>query len=163
MSRSRSPARARLPRDAREILFVDGVERQHEAGRLVDARAQQSRDSRALAGLREVVRERIDVAGQCALVEQHLGHILERRQYVAGWKPKPRRQRIDERACRIDRRAARNTRIRNETIVAPQRLAVDAPEHAERPAWQRLAWVPLALPEMQHAAARELRLQPQQQ
>ncbi len=52
-------------------------------------------------------------------------------------------------------RRARSSRVGNEGPIAPQRFAVAAPIHAQRPPRQRLAGIPLALPRVEEAALGE--------
>ena len=132
------------------------------AGR-AQARREQPRETGALVGLRQVGRQRIGICGQRRLVLQQFRNVLvggdeqRRRQPERGGDMRrrmPARKRTSPfRACRVG----------DQRVALPQRHAIAAPEHTQRPARQRLARVPLALAVVEKAFRRESGLQALQQ
>ena len=82
---------------------------------------------------------------------------------IGGIESQPFGERGGEPLRGADVGAARRARVGEQRRIAPQRLAVGAPVDAERPARQRLAGIPLALPDVQEAAGREALREPAQQ
>ncbi len=104
--------------------------------------------------------ERIDVHRQPPFAPQVVPGVLvcgldERRVQA-----QPSRQGVDE-AARVGTGIRRRPPLVGEAArIVPARLAVGPPEHRQRPARQLFARIPLALPEVQEAAAAVLLAQP---
>ena len=134
-----------------------GFQRQHAARGPLEAGSEQPREARTFGGLRQVRLQRIDVDRQRRLVAQELRHVLPRRQHRRLGQPESTGERAQEAVGVLVRGAPGFGGVREARRIAPQRLAVVAPEDAECPARQRLARVPLALPVVQQRAGGEAR------
>ncbi len=150
---------------------VPALHRQYESGRLGQPARKGADHAIALFGILDLRIERIDIAGQIALLDEPAGRILEGRHdaiiFDAEELRDAARQRLRLAALLVgedDRRRARRAlqlglngaadRI-DEIGIAPDRLAVLAPVKRKAPARQALARIPFALAVMQHAARRD--------
>ncbi len=131
-------------------------DRQHVAHRLVEPGGEEAAQALALERIVEPGVERIDVHRQLVLAPQVIEDVLVGREDALGIEPEPLGHAAEEAPRQGLVRAARGGLVGEERGVAPERLAVAAPERVERPARQRLARVPLALPEMNEPARRVL-------
>ena len=108
------------------------------------------------SGILELGIFRRDVRRQIGLLHQPFGRILVSRRDIVGLDAEFRRRsrRAAPRPSRWSRRSVQC--LRGDALrVAPDRLAVAPPVQRERPARQRFARIPFALPIMQEAAGGE--------
>ncbi len=129
------------------------------------ARLQQDRARRARSpGSARSALSGSTFTGSAASSSTSLGHVFVRGDHAAtpAGRALARAGGVKSSACAITV-APSVARVGDQRGVAPQRLAVDAPVHADGPARQRLARIPLALPVVHEAAGREAVLEPQQQ
>ena len=106
------------------------------------------------------------LTGSAASVAQQLRHVLVGGdEHGRGGRPSALRELLARSACASASvaRARRASCRRSASASLPQRLAVGAPVHAERPARQRLARIPLALPEVQQPPGAKRAREPAQQ
>src|SRR5262249_20347380 len=85
------------------------------------------------------------------LTPQKIKNVLVSREYMPRVEPQPFGDATEKSRSASLRRAIGSRFIRNERLMAPDRLTVGAPETVERPAWELFARIPFALAEMDQA------------
>src|SRR5499427_10433574 len=90
-------------------------------------------------------------------------HVLMRGDHELFGKAERRRKLRGEALCRSDAGRAGCARVGEQRFVTPQGFAVLSPVHAEGPAWQWFARIPLALRELQQSTGCDSRLESPQQ
>jgi hypothetical protein len=141
----------------------DALERQHRAGGRGEAALDQPAQPVALLGILDPRVARLEVHGQPALGAQTVPRILVGERDVVGIDLEVARERARKARGVLGGVRAGPRDVGEQLRVAPDRHAVAAPPAGERPARQRLARVPLALTEVQHAAGRDPRGDPAQE
>ena len=131
----------------------DRLQRQHVADGPGESLPQQAGKARALVGLGEVGRERVAVDGERRLDGEEVRDVLVRGDDE--FRGESQRAGEPGREClrRLDVQAARGAGVGDQRGLAPQRLAVGPPVDAQRPARQRFAGIPLALPRCRNPSA----------
>ena len=130
-------------------------ERQHVAAHAGEALAEARREAPPIQPVVQVRLHRILARRQAPLLQQQLGRVLVRVDDVVRRHREARRERLQE-APPFGHRVRAGVAGRGEALrIAPHRHAVGAPQAGERPARQRLARIPLALPVVQHAPGGE--------
>jgi hypothetical protein len=119
---------------------------------------QQTRKARALARLREIGLQRIQVGRQRPIPYQELRNVFVRSDDIRRIESQRVRERHRKALRDADVRAARGARVGNQRGIAPQRLAVGSPPRAERPARATARRIPLALPLVDEASRANARL-----
>ncbi len=143
--------------------FGRGAQRQQPADRLRQALREDLAQARARLLVGQLAVERIDVDGQAAF-----GLDVDPRVFVAGADglrahAQAPRQRLQKALGVFGLGVVGLALVGQQRGVVPHRLAVGAPEQAERPARQLFARVPLALAQVHEAARRVAVLQALQQ
>ena len=143
--------------------LVPGLQRQHIADRCLESLAEDAAQAHALELVVELGVERVDVDRQLAFAPQVVPAVLVTRGDEVGRQPELARQRLGEALRVLGRIAGRIALVGEAGLVVPDRLAVGAPVERQRPARQLLARVPLALAQMDEAAAAVLLAQATEQ
>ncbi len=107
--------------------------------------------------------QRVGVGGKRGLGGQELRQVLERGEHRGRGKSEPLRELRCEPLRGREVGAALRAGVGQQANIAPERLPVGTPPDADGPAGQRLARIPLALPEMQEASVAEAAGEPSQQ
>ncbi|MEH3055337.1 MAG: hypothetical protein PGN13_15265 [Patulibacter minatonensis] len=146
-------------------LAVRAVEGQREAGRFAAARVRRVElgdELRPADGIAEprvvvvrVAQGRRVTAGEARLADELVEAVLVGRDEPGLVHAESGCDHLGERACVVDGGGAGAARVGQESRVAPERLSVGAPVHADGPARQWLARVPLALGVAQERALGE--------
>ena len=158
--RTHRPSAAAPPRTGLPPLVL---QRQHATDRLVQTSLEHASQPRPFFRILQLGILRVHVDRQTVFAPQVISHILMGRQDASRIDAQPLAERFGERLGRVDRVASVVVQSRQQVLVAPQWLPVGSPVAAERPARQRFARIPLALPVMQHAARSEPFEQPPDQ
>ena len=154
--------RAEQPRSARPAAagrFAPALHRQDVADDRIEPLLEDAREAGALLFVLQLRLQRIDVDRQPPLGPEVVPDVFIRRDDVVAIHGQRFRQRVDESARFRAAMPVVLGLVGDERFVAPERHAVAPPPAAERPARQRLARIPLALPEVQQRARREALLQ----
>ena len=149
------PRPAAPPPAGRRIRIVTAGQRQRVADDRVEAALEQTGEPDALDAVVQLGAQRVDVERQPALLPELVPDVLVARDRAARLDAEPRRQCLDEPSRRLGLVAEVLRFVGDQRLVVPDRLAVRTPPAAERPARQRLARIPLALPVVEEAARRE--------
>src|SRR5499433_1721956 len=118
---------------------------------LLEASGEYPHQTLALEGIVNPGIKWIDVGGQAPLTPQKIKNVLVSREYMPRVEPQPFGDATEKSRSASLRRAIGSRFIRNERLMAPDRLTVGAPETVERPAWELFARIPFALAEMDQA------------
>ena len=153
---------ARSPR-CRARLAVIGLQRQHIAHRRLQALPENAAQARALVLVVELGVKGVHVEWQLAFAPQVVPGVLKAGPDVLGRQAQLLRQRLDEALCLGGAVLRRLAFVGQQGGLLPDRLAVGAPKQRQRPAWQLLTGVPLALAQVQAAAGPVLLAQAVQQ
>ena len=136
-------------------LRLPALDRQHIAGRLGQSARKDAGDAVARFGILELGILRRHIRRQIGFLHQPLGRILVGRRDIVGLDAELGGDRAEQRlgfcAVRAGLFILRGDALR----VPPDRLSVAPPVERKRPARQRLARVPFALPIVQEAAGGE--------
>src|SRR5450759_4199084 len=93
----------------------------------------------------------VDVGGQTPLAPLVVKRVLKGREHRLGRQPKLASESFEKLACALRARAVVDGLIGHQRLIAPDGLAVAAPEGVQRPARQLLARIPFTLPKMDKA------------
>ncbi|CAB4583968.1 unannotated protein [freshwater metagenome] len=135
------------------------LQRQNEAGHLVEPLLEDAGETLALEGIFEVRLERIDIHRQALLLPKIVKGI-----FIGRFEPfridAERGAQCEAEAIRLILRVTIAARlIGDERVIRPHRRTILAPVAAECPAWQWLARIPFALAVVQQAALSKLMAQ----
>ena len=130
---------------------------------LVDPLSEQTSQPFALERIGDACIDRIDVERELPFAPQVVVDVLVRGKDVAGVEAEARRDATQETCGRGLVGAAWLVLVSDQRAIAPEGFAVLAPEEIQGPAWQRLAGVPLPLPEVHEAVRRVLVAEPMKQ
>ncbi len=129
-------------------------DRQHVPDRVVQPELEDLRQALALLLVFQSRIERVHVDRQLALAPEVIEGVLERREDILGRQPQRPGHGRQKLLGRLRRRAVAARLVGDEVRIHPHRLAVAAPEAVQRPPRQRLARIPLALPEVRKPGGR---------